>query len=80
MTSFEWKRPHHNRWLAACLIGLALAVLIGGFNLGLAALVVIIFAVGAVVLSFEGLGAPDPEPYPEEPESAVTPSGDQDPV
>ena len=86
MTSFEWKRPHHTRWLTACLIGLALAVLIGGFDFGLAALFVIIFAVGAVVLSFDGLGAADPEPYPEEIESSeesespVTPIDDQDPA
>ena len=81
MTTFEWKRPHHTRWLAACLIGLALAVLIGGFNLGLAALFVIIFAVGAAVLSLDGMGAPRLEPIqPEQIESEpddLTPSDDQ---
>lgn len=78
MRSFEWKRPHHTRWLAACLIGLVFAVLVGGFNLGLAALFVVIFAVGAVVLSLDGLGAPDPDPGPIDPE--VTPSDDRHPA
>lgn len=80
MVSLEWKRPHHSRWLAACLTGLVLAALAGGFNLGLAAVFVIVFAVGAAVLSLDGLGAPrivDPEP---EPADEVTPSDDPAPA
>lgn len=77
MTSFEWKRPHHTRWLAACLIGLTFAVLVGGFSLGLAALFVVIFAVGAAVLSLDGLGAPQPERIESEPSDDLTPNGDQ---
>lgn len=80
MVPFEWKRPNHTRWLAACVIGLVLATLAGGFDLSLTALFVIIFGVGAVVLSLDGLGAPGPEPTQSEPTSDVMPSDDQPPA
>jgi len=73
MTPLQWKRPHHPRWLLACLAALIFASLAGGFSLGLAAIVAVIFAVGARLLSFDGLGAPPSQPEPAD----VTPSDDQ---
>ena len=59
-------------------------MLIGGFNLGLAALFVIIFAVGVAVLSLDGLGAPQPEQIESEQiesePDCLMPSDDQHPA
>lgn len=47
----HWKHPHHSWWLSACLLGLGISTWAGGFNLGLTVMFVIIFAVGAVLMS-----------------------------
>ena len=57
----RWKRPYHDRWAAACLVGLVIAAWVGGFSLSLAVIFVIIFAVGAALITLED---PDSHPAP----------------
>lgn len=72
----RWKRPHHTRWLAACLLGLLISSVVGGFSLRVAAVFVVIFGVGAALLNLDdpddeidaaGETVPYPEDYPDSP-------------
>lgn len=46
----HWKRPHHARWLAACVLAFLLAGYVGGFSVPVGTVFLIIFSVGAVLL------------------------------
>lgn len=69
----HWKHPHHSWWLSACLLGLLISVWTGGFSIGLALMLLVIFAVGAVLIS---QGESDSESDPESEADA----SDLDPV
>ena len=47
----HWKRPHHVRWLAACVLAFLLTGYGGGFTVPVGTVFLIIFLVGAVLLS-----------------------------
>ena len=59
-----WITPQHKRWLAACVAVLLLSVWAGGPSLSLAAIVAIVFAAGAALLSvdFPAPVVPDLDP------------------
>ena len=46
----EWKKPDHNVWLGACLAGLILATLVGGFSPLMSVVFVVVFLTGATLL------------------------------
>ena len=46
----EWKKPHHNVWLAACLFALIFATLVGGFSAVMALVFVVVFLTGATLI------------------------------
>ena len=46
-----WKQPENTRWLAACLFGLILATLVGGFSFIMAAVLVAVFLIGATLIA-----------------------------
>lgn len=50
-SEMRWTRPHHGRWLAACLVAFLLSGSFGGFNASIAMVFLVIFVVGAVLLS-----------------------------
>ena len=49
----RWIRPHHTRWLAACVLGLLLSVWAGGISFTLVVMFAIIFAAGAALITLE---------------------------
>ena len=48
-----WKQPENTRWLAACLFGLILATLVGGFSFIMAAVLVAVFLIGATLIALK---------------------------
>lgn len=52
----RWKRPHHTRWLAACLLALLISTLAGGFSLRVATVFLVIFVAGAALLNLDDTG------------------------
>lgn len=50
----DWKRPENVRWLGACLFGLILATLVGGFSAAMAVVLVVVFLTGAALIALAG--------------------------
>ncbi len=69
----RWKRPHHSRWLAACLLAVLLSTLAGGFSLGVVAVFLVIFLTGAALLNLDDADGAHDDPEPDE-------SGDGEPA
>jgi hypothetical protein len=70
----RWIRPHHPRWLGACSVGLLLSAWAGGLSFPVFAAFAIIFAAGAVLISFDFSAAVEPESDPSEaPEEGALP-------
>ena len=57
----RWIRPHHTRWLAACLLGLLLSVWAGGLSFTVVVVFAIIFAAGAAMLALDLPTVPEAE-------------------
>ena len=58
---WRWIRPHHTRWLVACLLALLIAMWAGAATLAMAGVFVVVFAVGAALISLDS-PPPDDEP------------------
>lgn len=78
-----WIRPHHTRWLVACLMSMGVAAWAGEASLGMVSLFAVIFAVGAALIALDGRTDADlAEHHPAtegdeaEPGEAVRPSGE----
>ncbi|HPZ94445.1 MAG: hypothetical protein E6Q56_01080 [Mycobacterium sp.] len=52
----SWKRPHHTRWLVACALAFLAAGNVGGFSFPVGMVFLVIFVVGAVLLSADETG------------------------
>lgn len=57
----RWIRPHHTRWLVAWLLALLIAMWAGAATLAMAGVFVVVFAVGAALISLDS-PPPDDEP------------------
>ena len=64
----RWIRPHHTRWLAACLLGLLLSVWAGGLSFTVVLVFTIIFATGAALIALDLPTVPEAEAV-EEPDA-----------
>ena len=49
----RWIRPHHTRWLAACLLGLLLSVWVGALSFTVVLVFAIIAAAGAALIGLD---------------------------
>ena len=47
----RWTRPHHTRWLVACVLALLISTLVGGFSLRVIFVFAVIFFAGAALLN-----------------------------
>ncbi|MBU3707249.1 MAG: hypothetical protein FGM50_11310 [Mycobacterium sp.] len=54
-------RPHHTRWLAACLLGLLLSVWAGGLSFTVVVVFAIVFAAGAALIALDLPTVPEAE-------------------
>ena len=49
----EWKQSQHTRGLGACLFGLILATLVGGFSVMMAVVLLVVSLTGATLIGLE---------------------------
>ena len=85
----RWKRPQHSWWSGACLAGLLIAILVGGFSVPLVLVFIVLFAVGAALISLDDtvgetvVAEQEVQPYPQvwvEPAGLVEPAEPEPPA